>query len=107
MQLRFAQIVIENCITDNCVRESQRDSNPSAQGWRAATTLGNRSPNSSTLKELNERAPFEIIICDFKIQEVVTNCDHLSYHLRFSSRFEIGCIAEADLLRQWHIGFPS
>jgi hypothetical protein len=34
--------------------ESQRDSNPSAQGSRAATILGNRSQNSSTLKELNQ-----------------------------------------------------
>jgi hypothetical protein len=39
---------------------SQRDSNPSAPGWRSAPdrrgapTLGNRSPNSSTLKELNQ-----------------------------------------------------
>jgi hypothetical protein len=43
---------------DGAENESQRDSNPSAQGWRSApdrqgaTTLGNRSPNSSTLKEL-------------------------------------------------------
>ncbi len=34
------------------------------------------------------------------------NPRHLS-RLTFSPRFEIGCIAEADLLRQWHIGFPS
>jgi hypothetical protein len=39
---------------DGAENESQRNSNPSAQDWRAATTLGNRSPNSSTLKELNQ-----------------------------------------------------
>jgi hypothetical protein len=47
-------------LSTRSVRASQRDSNPSAPGWRSAPdrrgapTLGSRSPNSSTLKELNQ-----------------------------------------------------
>jgi len=43
---------VEATSRSRSVRESQRDSNPSAPGWRSepdrrgATTLGNRSPNS-------------------------------------------------------------
>jgi len=37
--------------------ESQRDSSPSAQGWRNAPTLGNRRINSATLKGLRHESP--------------------------------------------------
>ena len=127
-------------ITENGIVEEPLFLNPngiqsSAQGWRAATTLGNRFPNSSTLKELNQihrrtdTTPSELFVIqsltrrspiasanaglnDLTPLELV--CCAAAPQVWRTSRFalplralKIGCIAEADLLRQWHIGFPS
>jgi hypothetical protein len=49
---------------------------------RSPIPSANAGLNDSTPFELNERTPFEITNCDFKIQEVVTNCDNLSRTLK-------------------------